>query len=130
MNKVYIAPEARTDLRGIRRYNSGRVAESECRGKYNKRHFETYPFLETFAEAGVSLSGITGFDTAYRFLVYGNYLAFYKTVEDAVFVDRVLYGRRDYMRILFGEIANEYSQMNAMMLSEKHLGFLAVAHRD
>jgi len=42
-------------------------------------------------------------ETDYRFLVCGNYLVFYRTEADSVFVDRVIYGRRDYIKILFDE---------------------------
>lgn len=39
----------------------------------------------------------------YRYLVSGNYLTFYRATEEAVFIDRILYGRRDYISILFGD---------------------------
>jgi plasmid stabilization system protein ParE len=39
----------------------------------------------------------------YRFLVCLNYLAFYRAVGDNVQIDRIMYGRRDYISILFGE---------------------------
>jgi plasmid stabilization system protein ParE len=42
-------------------------------------------------------------DTDYRFLVSGNFLAFYRIDENDVHIIRVLYGRRDYTAILFGE---------------------------
>lgn len=38
-----------------------------------------------------------------RFLVSGNYLVFYRAYGKDVYIDRVLYGRREYMRILFGD---------------------------
>jgi plasmid stabilization system protein ParE len=39
----------------------------------------------------------------YRYLVSGNYLIFYKIEDEYISVNRILYGRRDYLRILFGE---------------------------
>ena len=64
--------------------------------------------LIDFAEMGAPLSSIANIESDYRFLMHGNYLTFYRVQGDEVYVDRVLYGRRDYLRILFGEmIENE-----------------------
>ncbi len=42
-------------------------------------------------------------ESDYRFLVSGNYLVFYRAYGKDVYIDRVLYGRHDYMRILSGD---------------------------
>lgn len=63
--------------------------------------------LEDFAELGAPLSSIAAIDTDYRVLVNGNYLTFYRVSGSDVYVDRVLYGRRDYLRILFGDRSDE-----------------------
>lgn len=57
--------------------------------------------LREFSELGPRLSSITGVESEYRFLVCGEYIVFYRKEDKGVFVDRVLYGRRDYLRILF-----------------------------
>ncbi|MCR5838226.1 MAG: type II toxin-antitoxin system RelE/ParE family toxin [Kiritimatiellae bacterium] len=36
----------------------------------------------------------------YRFATIGNYLAFFRVVDDAVLVDRILYKRRDFSALL------------------------------
>ena len=46
----------------------------------------------------------------YRFLVSGNYLVFYREQSDIIYIDRILYGKRDYMRILFGEFCEEENE--------------------
>lgn len=38
----------------------------------------------------------------YRFIVVNPYLVFYRVIEDTVMVHRILHGRRDYLRELFG----------------------------
>ncbi len=63
--------------------------------------------LADFAEIGSPLSSIADVNSDYRFLVTGNYLTFYRVQSSNVYVDRVLYGRRDYLRILFGEVQDE-----------------------
>lgn len=57
--------------------------------------------LSDFLKIGTMLSSIINMETGYRFLVCGNYTAFYRYVDNTVFVDRILYGKRDFMRILF-----------------------------
>ena len=56
--------------------------------------------LADFPHMGSPLSSIIDFDTEYRFLVSGNYLTFYRAQGDCVYIDRVLYGKRDYLMIL------------------------------
>lgn len=53
---------------------------------------------------GTLLSGKVPFETDYRFIVSGNYLAFYKFDEEYVSIYRVLYGRRDYLKIIFDDL--------------------------
>mgnify|MGYP000052654004 CR=1 FL=1 len=57
--------------------------------------------LEDFAELDMLLSAVTDVESDYRFLVIGNYMAFYHVYDISVYIDRVLYGKRDYLRILF-----------------------------
>lgn len=59
--------------------------------------------LEDFSEIGALLSSIVDVESDHRFLVTGNYLTFYRVNGSNVYVDRVLYGRRDYLRVLFGD---------------------------
>jgi len=60
--------------------------------------------LSVFPLMGASLSSIVNIDTDYRFLVCGNYLAFYRTNEKNVYIDRILYGKRDYITVLFPNV--------------------------
>ncbi len=51
---------------------------------------------------GAPLDSIIDVKTDYRFLVCGNYLIFYKVKHDIISIYRVMNGRRDYFRQLFG----------------------------
>ncbi len=53
-----------------------------------------------FPHAGAPLSYDGGF-TGYYFIIFKEYLAFYRVKDDCMYVDRVLYSRRDYMQALF-----------------------------
>lgn len=39
--------------------------------------------------------------TGYYYVVFKAYMAFYRIVEERILVDRVVFGRSDYMRIIF-----------------------------
>ena len=43
----------------------------------------------------------------YRYLVCGSYLVFYREQNDTVYIDRILYGKSDYLSTLFGGLADE-----------------------
>ena len=53
------------------------------------------------------LSSIADVGTDYRFLVSGNYMVFYRVQDSDVHIDRVLYGRSDYMSALFKDLLRE-----------------------
>ena len=59
--------------------------------------------LEAQPEIGVKLFFDEGLNSGYRYFIYKNYLAFYRIYPDTVYVDRVIYGKSDYMKLLFDE---------------------------
>ena len=63
---------------------------------------KTISDLKTLNNIGVKLFLPSGLETQYRFIQYKNFLSFYRVSGMDVFIDRILYGKRDYMRILFG----------------------------
>ena len=67
--------------------------------------------LELCSGLGPPLSSITDTDTDYCYLVTGNYMTFYRVFGNDVCVDRILYGRRDYLGILLGEVPDEESPL-------------------
>lgn len=58
--------------------------------------------LKTLDNIGVKVFLPDGIETPYRFVQYKNYLAFYRQIDNHVYIDRILYGKRDYLQILFG----------------------------
>lgn len=54
---------------------------------------------ETFPESGSPLTFL-GLFTGYRFVVYKAYIAFYTIENNMVLVDRILFGKSDYLHIL------------------------------
>ena len=50
---------------------------------------------------GVGLSSRVNITTDYRYLISGKYIVFYKVEGEFISIFRILYSRRDYIRILF-----------------------------
>ena len=97
MAEIRFSPEAITDLQQTKAY----ITEELCNEQVaiTKR----IRMLASFPESGATLSSIVDFETDYRFLVCGSYTAFYRIENQTVNIVRVLYGRRNFMQILFGE---------------------------
>lgn len=103
MNRVFISPVAKNDLQDIRKYISSELENPVAAEKTLAQIIRRLSELESFSNIGASLSSITKIETDYRYLVSGNYLIFYRFREKTVYVDRILYGKRDYISILFDE---------------------------
>ena len=110
MSNIHYTPEAEDDLAGIKEYITEQlenpVAAVNTVTKIAKRIRE----LEQFPKIGTPLSSVINIDTDYRFLVCANYLAFYRIDGNDVYIIRVLYGRRDYVTILFGELPQDETE--------------------
>lgn len=59
--------------------------------------------LADFPKLGTPLSSITDTKSDYRFLVTEAYLTFYRFLGGEIRIDRILYGRRNYLDILLGD---------------------------
>lgn len=104
MNELYLSPEAQTDLEEIKAYIADELENPSAALATVNRITKTLRILRTHAFAGAPLSSVTDVESDYRFLVSGNYLAFYRAYGNTVYVERILYGRRDYLRTLFGDM--------------------------
>jgi plasmid stabilization system protein ParE len=104
LTKVKYAPEAQNDLVAIKTYIENDLENSIAAERVIKRIAKKGRLLETAPQIGTPLSSIIDIETDYRFLRAGNYLSFYRYVEydNTCYIDRVLYIRRDYLTMLFG----------------------------
>ena len=106
MIKVILSAAAKADLQDTRGYISSVLSNPSASKQTLKRITAQLHTLEQFPESGTPIL-IPGSPVAYRYLVCGNYMAFYHIRNEEVIVDRVLYGRRDYLSILFGDQLGE-----------------------
>ena len=94
--------ESRRDLNEIWDYIASELQNTSAAERVVTGILDAVQQLESFAELGAPLSSIADVEGGFRFLVTGNYLTFYRIENGEVYIDRILYGRRDYLRILFG----------------------------
>ena len=102
-NKIHYSIEAQRDLDEIWDYIVADLCNPKAAQKMVDRILDDVDSLVNFAGIGAPLSSIADTDADYRFLVTGNYMTFYRVHGNDVYVDRILYGRRDYLRILVGD---------------------------
>lgn len=107
MAEIRFSPEAINDLRETKAYITNELCNEQAAVSTIEKILQRIRMLSTFPASGAPLSSIVELDTDYRFLVCGNYTAFYRIEEELVYIVRVLYGRRDYIRILFGVPSDE-----------------------
>ena len=107
MAKIRITPAALDDLIKIKEYIENDLSNPIAAKNVIKRIIDAYSKLENFPDIGIPLSDKVPFETDYRFIVSGNYLIFYKSENEYISIYRILYGRRDYLRIIFEDISFE-----------------------
>ena len=107
MAKLQLSPEVYDDLLSIKEYISSELENPDAALTTIKKITAAIRGLGTFPDRGAPLSSIIDLHTDYRFIICDSYLAFYRRDGDDVYVVRVLYGRRDYMKILFDIMREE-----------------------
>ena len=103
MNEIKFSPEAISDLQQTKAYITNELCNEQAAVNTIAKITKRISMFADFPESGASLSTIVGFETDYRFLVCGKYTAFYRIENQTVNIIRVLYGRRNFVQILFGE---------------------------
>ena len=102
--KVQYSPEALNDLDEIWEYILLELGNPDAAENVVNKMMDTIDALEDFPERGAPLSSVAEVESDYRFVLSGNYIAFYRVEGKTVQVDRVLYQARDYLRVLFGDM--------------------------
>ncbi len=106
-NKLHYSPVARNDLDEIWEYVAKEAENENIANDVVVGILHTIDQLGSFSTLGPVLYSVTGRTNEYRYLVSGNYLIFYRTIFENVYIDRIIHSRRDYMRILFDEKLGE-----------------------
>ena len=109
MANINVSVEARNDMSEISRYITIELNSPVAAKNTLRKITKSIRNLQAFPDIGAPLASIIDFPTDYRFLVCGNYLVFYCHENSEVYIIRVLYGKRDYLKILFSETVKDDS---------------------
>ena len=103
--KLHYSQKARRDLDAIWDFYLDEYQNMDAAVKIIDQITDDIDRLADFPELGPPLSSIADVESNYRFLVSSNYLSFYRVDGNDISIDRVLYGRRDYLSILLGDMS-------------------------
>ena len=101
--RIRVTPAALDDLKEIKQYISETLKNPDAADRTVRRIISDYLRLTDSPYIGTSLKAKLNIDSPYRFLVSGNYLVFYAINDDTVYINRIIYGKRDYAQILFSK---------------------------
>ena len=102
MANIKLSPQAVSDLHDIKAYITDELCNPIAADRTIKKIINDYSLLEISPMMGPSLSSVIHMKTDYRYLVSGKYIIIYKADSEYVSIYRILYGARDYLKILFG----------------------------
>lgn len=97
---INYSPKALQDLDEIWEYISKDLFNPDAAENIVTSILDAVDVLGEFPESGAPLEPHINLDSPYRFVTAGNYIAFYRFEETTVFVDRVLYQKRNYAKLL------------------------------
>ena len=103
MNNLQISPTAQNDLLDIKSYIAVDLSNPSVAMSTAKKITQKIRKLKDNPLMGAPIASVSPANSDERFLVSGNYLIFYRTFHGTIYIDRVLYGGRDYLRVLFRE---------------------------
>ena len=101
MFEVKVTPQAAEDLLEIKNYIENELQNPIAAHNTVLNIVETYENLSTLAEAGNPVERYVPFPTDYKFVLANNYSIFYRIDGNIVRVIRIMYSKRDFVRILF-----------------------------
>ena len=101
MAKIVFSDNFKLDLEQICAYISTELKSPMAALNTVRKIRKTISNLENFPYSGASLSFLVDIDTDYRYLVNGSYMTFYRVLADDIYVDRILYGKQNYISVLF-----------------------------
>ncbi len=102
-HKLRYSPEALRDLDRLYTYIQTDLQNAMAAEHTVSTLLDTLENLQDFPLIGTPLSSIAEVESNYRFLLSGSYMAFYRVEETDIYIDRILYGKCDYLRILLDD---------------------------
>lgn len=103
MNLVW-SPAAVEDLSSAVDYIEYDLDSPQAAKRFYDAVIERVRLFADVPGSGITLRTISGVDTGYRYTLCGSWMIFFSCETDQTIVIRILYGRSDYVRTLFGDI--------------------------
>ena len=100
MNQLHFSPSAQQDLLEIKQYIEEDLRNPTAAESTVQRILQSLHILKQYAQAGTPLATLTAVKADYRFIACGNYMSFYRIRQTDIYIDRILYSHRNYLRIL------------------------------
>ena len=97
---ILYSPLARQDLDDIFDYIAFKLENPSSAAETVNAILDAAESLEDFPFVGSPVKGLPFSSDEYRFLSARNYLIFYRVADTRIFIDRILYKRRDYLPLL------------------------------
>ena len=101
MFEVKITPQAAEDLLEIKNYIENELQNPIAAKNTVLKIVEAFENLAEFPETGIPVERYVLFPTYYKFVLANNYSIFYRIEDKIVRVIRIMYSKRDFVRILF-----------------------------
>lgn len=103
-NKLEYSPKAQKDLDDIWDYIEHKLYNPDAARRVVNGILDRIDQLGDFPKTGAELEFSDGIRSGYRFVIFEKYIIFYRIgAESVIYIDRILYGARDYWQILFPE---------------------------
>lgn len=103
--KVEYSPRAIRDLDEIWDYIDKNLGNTDAAQRIVSGIMDSIDSIAAFPKSGPKLIFEDVPESGYRFIVYKHYMDFYRLKpDDTLYVDRIVYGRRDYMSLLFPDL--------------------------
>ena len=103
MIEVKLSPQAVEDLLEIKNYIKIKLKNPIAASNTISKIIETYENLSFYPDVGIPVERYVSFPTDYKFVLANNYSIFYRVDGNFVRVVRILYSKRDFVRVLFDE---------------------------
>ena len=98
--KVFYSPLSQRDLDEIYEYIAVELANPTSAAEIVTEILDATDGLASFPSIGGIVRNVPFLTCEYRFLPVRNYIVFYRLADSHIFVDRVLYKKRDYAQLL------------------------------
>ena len=103
MFTVNVSPQAAEDLLEIKFYIENELQNPIAAHNTIETIVNTYEDLAEDPDVGIPVDRYVPFPTDYKFILANNYSIFYRIEGKLVRVIRIMYSKRDFVRILFVE---------------------------